>query len=128
MKNLTHLIMGVLLATLALVFITKTVMAQDPVKVSPEIYKVLLENDRVRVLEYRIKPGGKSPMHSHPAYILYSFTDSKGKVITSDGKTTETEIKAGEAVWHEAETHAVGIVGTTEAHGLIIELKEPEKK
>ena len=128
MKNLTYFIMGALLATLALVFTTKTVMAQDPVNVAPEQYKVLLENDRVRVLEYTVKPGGKSPMHSHPAYILYSFTDSKGKATTSDGKTTEMDIKADEAVWHEAETHAVEIVGTTEAHGLIIELKEPEKK
>jgi hypothetical protein len=33
--------------------------AQDPVKTSPQYYKVLLENDQVRVLEYRLKPGEK---------------------------------------------------------------------
>jgi hypothetical protein len=35
------------------------VSAQDPVKTSPQYYKVLLENDQVRVLEYRLKPGEK---------------------------------------------------------------------
>jgi quercetin dioxygenase-like cupin family protein len=45
-------------------------MEQDLVKVAPKICKVLLENDRVRVLEIRFKPGGKLPMHSHPAYIV----------------------------------------------------------
>jgi quercetin dioxygenase-like cupin family protein len=128
MKNLTRLVSGVLLAVLMLGYVTKTAMAQDVVKVAPEQYKVLLENDRVRVLEYRIKPGEKSQMHSHPANILYSFSDSKGKVTTPDGKTTEADVKAGEAVWNEAGTHAVEIVGTTEAYGLIIELKDPQKK
>jgi hypothetical protein len=34
--------------------------AQDPVKTSPQYYKVLLENDQVRVLEYRLKAGERS--------------------------------------------------------------------
>lgn len=36
----------------------------DPVALSPQLYSVRFENDRVRVLEYRLKPGGKEPMHS----------------------------------------------------------------
>ena len=128
MKNLTHLIMSVLVATLALVFVTKTAIAQDVVKVAPESYKVLLENDRVRVLEYRLKPGQKEPMHSHPDYVVYALSSAKAKLTLPDGKTIEREIKASEAVFLGAETHTVENVGTTEAHGLIIELKEPPKK
>src|SRR5207248_2474521 len=45
--------------------------AQDPLKASPQYYKILLENDRVRVLEYRLKPGEKEAMHSHPAGVVY---------------------------------------------------------
>ena len=37
--------------------------AQDPVKTSPQFYKVLLENDQVRVIEYRLKAGEKEAMH-----------------------------------------------------------------
>ena len=34
----------------------------DAVSVAPDLYKVLLENDRVRVLEVRYGPGVKSDM------------------------------------------------------------------
>jgi hypothetical protein len=128
MKNLTHLIMGGLLVALALVFTTKTVVAQDPVQVAPEQYKVLLENDRVRVLEYRSQPGDKEAMHSHPANVIYMLSTFKAKFTLPDGKTTESELKAGEVTWREAETHVVENIGTTEGHVLIIELKEPDKK
>jgi hypothetical protein len=36
-----------------------TAHAQDPVETSHQYYKVLLENDQVRVLEYRLKAGEK---------------------------------------------------------------------
>jgi hypothetical protein len=36
MKNLTHVIMSVLLAALILAFVMKTAMAQDVVKVAPK--------------------------------------------------------------------------------------------
>ena len=62
------------------------VQAQDPVKLSPNLYKILLENDQVRVLEYRVKPGDKEPMHSHPAGVVYVFTDGRAKTTTPDGK------------------------------------------
>ena len=78
----------------------------DAVKVAPESYKVLLENDRVRVLEYRIKPGKKDPTHSHPAYIVYAFTAGKIKFTLPDGKTFNREASANEVLFNEAETHA----------------------
>ncbi len=98
-------------------------MAQDVMKVAPESHKVLLENDRVRVLEYRIKPGKKDATHSHPDYIVYALTPGKFKFTLPDGKTFDREAKAGEVLFIEAETHATENVGSTEAHGLLIELK-----
>ena len=62
---------------LGLGFGARAVLAQDPVKVAPDAYKVLLDNERVRVLSVTMKPGGKSPMHSHPANIVYTLNDSK---------------------------------------------------
>src|SRR5919108_6572660 len=111
MKNLTHFITGVLLATLMLGFVARTTIAQDVVKVAPEAYKVLFENDRVRVLEYRIKPGERDAMHSHPAYLIYPFTSAKAKFTFPDGKTIEREGEAGQVMWHETETHAIENVG-----------------
>jgi quercetin dioxygenase-like cupin family protein len=96
---------------------------QDAVIVAPHVYKVLFENDRVRLLEVRLKPGDSSAMHSHPAYAIYPLNDAKPKFTSSDGKSEEVELKAGEAIWHEAESHAVENRGTTEAHVILFELK-----
>ena len=103
-------------------------MAHDPVKVAPKAFKVLLENDRLRVLEVRVNPGRKLPMHSHPAYLVYALTPHKVRVTFPDGKTKEVEIKAGEVLWSEGMSHAVDNIGATEVHVLNIELKQPEKR
>jgi beta-alanine degradation protein BauB len=131
MKNSRRILLGVLFATVALFFVAGTALAQDPVKLSPNNYKVLLENDQVRVLEFRAKPGEKEPMHSHPAYVRYALSGGKTKFSYPDGKTEEREIKAGTASWSEAVTHSGENVGTTEVHTVLIELKgaaTPAKK
>ncbi len=95
----------------------------DAAIVASETYKVYLENDRVRVLEYRIKPGEKNAMHSHPDYLWFALVPEKFKLTLSDGKTIDSEAKAGEVFFSEAENHAYENVGSTEAHGFLIELK-----
>jgi hypothetical protein len=104
-----------------------SIFAQDPVKLSPQYYKVLIDNDEVRVLEFRFKPGEKEPMHSHPRGFVYSLVDSKIKATFPDGKSEESVIKTGEARWRNAITHAVENIGTTEAHVIAVELKKPAK-
>ena len=66
-----------------------TAHAQDPVKTSPQYYKVLLENDQVRVLEYRLKAGEKEAMHSHPAGVVYVLSGAKLKFSYPEGRTEE---------------------------------------
>jgi quercetin dioxygenase-like cupin family protein len=97
--------------------------AQDPVKVAPDKYKVIFNNDKVRVLDVHLKAGEKSPMHSHPNYIVYSFTNGSVKFTAKDGKTADVKMKAGECMWRNAESHAVENTGKTEVHVLNIELK-----
>jgi len=94
MKELSRAIMGVLLVGVVSVFAARPAMGQDPAKVAGDIYKVLLENDRVRVLEAKLKPGDKTALHSHPANIIYSFTDSKAKFTPSGGKGTIRPMRA----------------------------------
>ena len=99
--------------------------AQDPVKLSPQYYKVLVDNPEVRVLEYRLKPGEKEPMHSHSRGFVYYLADAKFKVSFPGGKSEESELKAGEAHWRDAVTHAAENIGNTEAHAIAVELKKP---
>jgi quercetin dioxygenase-like cupin family protein len=99
--------------------------AQDPVKLTPQYYKVLLDNEHVRVLEYRLKPGEKEPMHSHPAGIVYLFGEAKLKITYPDGRTEVSTVTPGETYWREPVTHAAENVGDTEAHAIAVELKKP---
>jgi len=101
-----------------------TASAQDPVKTSPQYYKVLLENDHVRVLEFRLKPGEKEPQHSHPAGVVYVLGSATLKFGYPDGRTEERTATAGETIWREPVTHAVENIGKTEAHVIVIDLKK----
>jgi quercetin dioxygenase-like cupin family protein len=99
---------------------------QDPVKVSPELYKVILDNERLRVLDITLKPGAKSPMHSHPDFVVYALSDGKAKFTFKDGKTQDIELKNGQCVWNDAMSHAAENTGQADLHVLNIELKEPK--
>ena len=98
--------------------------AQDPAKVDSEHYKVLLDNEYVRVLDVRLKPGEKTPIHSHPNLVVYSLTGGTIKSTTADGKATTVTTKAGQVGWRNAQTHTSENVGKTEIHALGIELKK----
>lgn len=101
-----------------------TLHAQDPVKVSPAHFTVLLENEHVRVLDFHSRAGVKIPMHSHPAYISYSiFGAGKTKFTSAEGKVKEPQARTGQATWHEPETHASEYVGADSTHALLIEMK-----
>ena len=95
----------------------------DPVKVAPQAFTVRLDNDKVRVLEYRSKPGDKEAMHSHPAGILIAVNSGKFRSTTPDGKSKDIDYKAGDVVWRDAITHTGENVGTTELHAYLIEFK-----
>src|SRR6266513_2278807 len=76
-----------------------TAHAQDPVKTSPQYYKVLLENDQV---------------HSHPAGVVYVLRGAKLKFTYPDGRTEERAAATGETIWRDPTTHAVDNIGDTE--------------
>ena len=121
---LLGLFLGVALTTITFVVSSEVATNLDPVKISPQYYKVLLENDQVRVLEYHLKPGEKEAMHSHPAGIVYSFNAAKMKATLPNGETYEGERKAGEVAWRDPVTHTAENTGTTEVHALAVELKK----
>ena len=104
------------------------VRADDAVKTDPDKYKVVLENERVRVLEYRDKPGQKTKMHTHPDFVLQALAPFKRKLTLSNGKMMTREFEAGDIVWMNAQTHIGENIGETDTHVWITELKEPAAK
>jgi quercetin dioxygenase-like cupin family protein len=97
---------------------------QDPVEVAPHVYKVPLENDRVRVLDIHLRPGESVPEHSHPAHVIYVVNDCRVKFTYPDGEFEDLELKAGQTLWSDSVTHTPENTGTTEIHALNIEFKE----
>jgi quercetin dioxygenase-like cupin family protein len=98
-------------------------MAEDAATVAPHVYKVLFENERVRVLEVTMQPGDRSEMHTHPDYFVYFLSDGKGRFTTPSGETAEIEWPAGGSMWREAEEHSTENVGGTVIRALFFEPK-----
>jgi beta-alanine degradation protein BauB len=97
----------------------------DPVKLTPHMYKVRLENTYVRVLEYHSEPGEKEGMHYHPPGLVYSISEGRVRVTDRQGHTEEVALHAGEVSWRNKTWHASENTGQTEIHVLAIELKMP---
>ncbi len=99
-------------------------MTEDAAIVAPDVYKVLFENDRMRVLEVAMEPGDRSEMHTHPDYFFYLLGEGgKVRFTSPSGETGEMELPAGASAWREAEEHSTENVGTTTVHALFIEPK-----
>jgi quercetin dioxygenase-like cupin family protein len=97
----------------------------DVLEVTNSGYNLLMENEKVRVMEMRLKPGQKSPMHNHPNdHVVYVFKDAKFKLSFPDGNSAEFELNEGQALWIEAGPHETENIGSTEGHNLVIETKK----
>lgn len=117
----------IFLNVFALILFAGAAAAQDPVPLYPENYTVVLENERVRVLDFRLRKGAKEDFHAHPAAITYVLASFKIRFTFQDGTTRIREAKAGEIFYGDALTHASENIGDTDAHGLLIEMKSAAK-
>ncbi len=95
----------------------------DPVEVSPNNYKVLLENDQVRVLQMDLKAGETDEVHSHPSETVYFVKGGKAKIHLPDGGVVEADIPDGHVMWNEAWTHQVENIGSADILAIIVEAK-----
>ena len=71
-RNITCLLFGIIAVSAS----AQVPPDEDAVKISPQFYTVRFENDQVRVLEYRLPPGEKEAMHSHPAGVVHYLSDA----------------------------------------------------
>jgi quercetin dioxygenase-like cupin family protein len=76
----------------------------DPTRTDPDKYKVIFENDRVRVLEFRDTPGAKTKPHQHPDSVLLMLSNFRRRLNIGDS-VREVTVEAGEAVWSPAQIH-----------------------
>ena len=123
---------SILLAVIAALASVDAAQAQDAPAVQPRAYRVVLENDKLRVLEFVSRPGMGvcgTGIHSHPAHLSVALSASKVRVKTADGKSFIGESKLGDVFWSEAETHETENISGKDARALMVELKPaPPKK
>ena len=98
-------------------------MAQHAAVVAPDVYEVIFENDRVRLLHVTMKPGAASAQHSHPDYLVYALSDGLVKLADASGHAAEVPIKTGDVMWRDAEVHSAVNTGSVTLSALFFELK-----
>ena len=105
--------------------------AQDAARVDPRNYRVVIENDKVRVLDYASLPGGGVcgiGRHTHPAHVTVQLTPVKVRVTDAASKVQVIDVPAGAVFYEPAITHTTENVGGSGAHAYIIELKDANWK
>jgi hypothetical protein len=99
--------------------------AQDPIHSDGDKYKLVLENDQVRVLSYTDQPGEKTHLHRHPSFVVVALAPFKRKIALGDGRVMAREFAAGDVLFSQGETHIGENVGTTPTRVILVELKSP---
>lgn len=98
-------------------------MAGDAVSIAPDVYRVILENDRVRVLEISTEPGGTTDMHSHPDMVVYAVSACDWRLTSPEGEVVELHLPAGETGFQETVSHSAEDIGSSGSRAIAIELK-----
>ena len=104
-------------------------LAQDAVKVAPDNFKVLAENEQIRVVQDTLAPGETEAMHTHPAGWYYVTMPGTMKVTRADGKTEIWNAKAGEQAWMDADPpNTSENIGKTTIQYVLMEVKSAARK
>jgi hypothetical protein len=100
--------------------------AQDPAKTDPAHFKVVLENERARVLHVTVDPNTKVELHELDDAVVVPLTDYESTLKSPSGQTTKLERVTGKPAWvpgggREFEAGAKGV------DALLIEIKHAPK-
>lgn len=96
----------------------------DPTLSNADLYRVMFENERVRVLEYRDTPGARTTPHAHPDSVMVTLSSFRRRLEQGEA-SREVAIPAGIANWLPAQTHSGENIGDSETHVIFVELKDP---
>lgn len=97
----------------------------DALVASPGNFKLLLENDHVRVLQYTLPPGARDHWHTHPPRVGHVLSGGKIRVTRADGSHEDHDEKTGDNYWGEfSPLHDTLNIGTTPYIALLVEVKD----
>ena len=101
----------------------------NPEEESPDVYKVLFDNEDVKVLEVTFAPGQSDNMHDHHPMTIHVIKGGKVQGTLPDGTVSEREIPDG-FTGHQAKgvRHQMKNIGNNEMKILLIEEKKTRPK
>ena len=99
-------------------------MTLDPTLTNPDHYKVVFENERVRVLEYTDQPGDKTTPHEHPDSVLVTLSTFRRRMYSMDSEPHDVTLTEHKVGWLGAQQHSGHNIGDTDSHVIFVELKD----
>lgn len=102
--------------------------AQDPAKVSPGTYKLVLENATVRVFRVGGPAGNKVPMHDHPDHLAIALAPAKVQITPKGGKPETLDMASESVAYVPAGAHESVNAGSAPLDAIVIEFKAPAGK
>ncbi len=99
----------------------------DPICVAPNNYKVVFENERVRVLQFHGPPKAQWGLHQHPDAVVVSLNEYVVRNAIVGAEPTVREATAGDVTWSPAKMHTGENIGSTDMDCILVELKERKR-
>jgi hypothetical protein len=113
-----------LLSMLLVALSAPATFAQDATEVDPDHYKLVFENDQVRVLRIHYEPGEKSVMHEHAAGVAIPLTTQSWRMNFPDGTSADFPHEANVPFWADAVVHLPENLSDEAGEVILIELKK----
>ena len=89
---------------------------------SPDVYQVVAQDEKTRMVLMTLKPGQRDNWHSHPATAVYFLRDCDVRVHTPEGNYSDRFRKEGFAyLAGPVPSHSYENRGSTECRMLIVE-------
>jgi hypothetical protein len=104
----------------------------DPLIAAPGFHKLVVENEKVRVLDVQVKPGEFEPLHRHPQSVIVILQGGKVRFGLPDGSNQEVSFSANpdsggqqpqQVFWTGPEIHSVKNIGNTAVRLIRVEIK-----
>ena len=115
-----------LVCSLAIAGLSPAAQAQatDPVPVSPDRYRVLVDNSEVRVVEYVLRPGERDDWHTRPARVSYVVSGGTLRITRADGTSSVAdERQATTQLMNTSGRHYATNIGKTPVRVVLTEVK-----
>jgi|SRR5262245_58297953 len=101
-------------------------IAQELSKVDPTHVALKLDNATLQVTEVTLKPGEKLPLHTHPAYAVYTIQGGTVRFAFQGGEPVNAVWDHGDVVYGDPEgPHTTENIGKTTVKILLVEIKAP---